>query len=209
MGFQYNKRKYKVRVAKIFFRCFLENMNNNISFGANFIQKIPIKKYSYDTKTYNPLNANFIELKPSNAKDVNALGDIAFDFGGDSFANNIYAQAKIHSKHPDEKYRYFALTQQDNDFDRLSISKILGVALTKKRVDGTTELENLQVHPKFVYSWGPPSIKRIGSAILDCLKEFNDKIILNSSPNATKFYEKNSFMRIDPKIRRYFWSKES
>uniref|UniRef100_UPI004027D2B5 hypothetical protein n=1 Tax=Candidatus Scatousia sp. TaxID=3085663 RepID=UPI004027D2B5 len=184
-------------------------MNNNITFGANFIQKIPIKKYSYNTKTYNSLNANFIELKPSNAKDVNALGDIAFDFGGDSFANNIYVQAKINSKHPDEKYRYFALTEQDNDFEKLNVNQILGVALTKKKLDGVTELENLQVHPKFVYSWGPPSIKRVGSAILDCLKEFNDKIILNSSPNATKFYEKNAFMRIDPKIRRYFWSKES
>ena len=188
------------------------NMDNNISFGARFVQKIPIKKYSFEDKIYKQATANLVELDPFDIKDVHTLGNIADEFGGDSFANNVYIDAKSAYKRNNRAttdMRIFALTKQEDTFDKLKDREILGIVETSNKAEKSIEIEYLQTHPKFIYPWGPAAIKRIGSAILDCLKSFNDKITLRSSPNATFFYKKNGFEKVDPNKRIFVWNKEN
>ena len=69
-------------------------MINNITFGANFIQKMPIKKYSAKDKNYTLSYASLVELNPHDINDVKALDEIAFNFGNDSYVDNIALDIK-------------------------------------------------------------------------------------------------------------------
>lgn len=71
-------------------------MINNITFGANFIQKMPIKKYSAKDKNYTLSYASLVELNPHDINDVKALDEIAFNFGNDSYVDNIALISKEH-----------------------------------------------------------------------------------------------------------------
>lgn len=186
-------------------------MENNISFGARFLRQIPIKKYSYENKIYKDANENFVELSPFDIRDVHALDDISKEFGGDTFVNNIYIDAKLAYKRDNrenETMGIFALTRQRDNYEKLNADDILGVAEISKFDNGEIELDYLQVHPQFIYSYGPPYFKRIGSAILDCLKAVYKKIQLHSAPSATLFYKKNGFENIKEGTRLYQWVKE-
>lgn len=185
------------------------SMNNNITFGARFIQKIPINTYCFEKKIYTPDTANFVEFMPADSKDICVLGDIAQDFGGDSFANNVYIHAKYFRNNEASRARFFGLTKQNSDYENLNPNKVLGVCEITKKSEHTNEIEYLQVHPRFVYPCGPRPIKRIGTAILDCIKEFSNKITLRASYNSGKFYKKNDFTEINPEKRLYLWTKEN
>ena len=185
-------------------------MNNNISFGANFIKSVPIKKYIPDKKLYTETSANFVELSPFDKKDVLALKEIAYEFGDDSYANNIYFNAQFAFKRNNinsEDMGVFALTEQNDKYEFLDARKVLGLAEVSKKEHFNAELEYLQVNPQFLNKLDKPEFKHIGTAILDCLKEFYNSIKLNSSPNAKSFYIRNEFIETNPETRTYFWKK--
>ena len=189
--------------------CFILAMKNNqISFEARFIKPLPIKKYSYETKSYMNTSSKLIEFDPTDLKDVKDLENIAKDFGGDSFANNIYIHAKYQNEHhPESKVRYLGITQQKEDLNNLDVSKILGVAEITNKMPNEAELDFLQVHPQYLKSYWPPSIKHTGTAIINYLKECYNKISLKSSANATFFYKKNGFTLVDRQKRLFEWKR--
>lgn len=187
-------------------------MENNISFGARFLRTIPIKKYSYENKIYKPANENFVELSPFDLNDVKSLDNIAREFGGDTYVNNVYMDAKMayNRNNPEtEDIGLFILTRQHCNYNTLNPDEVLGVAEISKFDNSEIELDYLQVHPQYVYSFGPPFIKRIGSAILDCLKEAYKKIIVRSAPSATLFYKKNGFERVKEGTNLFHWERSS
>ena len=184
-------------------------MDNNISFGARFIKKIPIMEYSFTDKVYKQKMANFVEFMPADSKDVCVLGDIAQDFGGDSFANNVYIHAKYFRNNDASRARFFGLTKQNSDYENLNPHNVLGVCEISKKAESSNEIEYLQVHPRYIYPCGPRAVKRIGTAILDCIKEFSSRITLRASYNSGTFYKKNDFIEINPEKRLYLWPKEN
>ncbi len=185
-------------------------MDNNISFGARFIKKLPVLKYSYEKKLYNPASVGMVELNPLDLRDVKALDSIARDFGGDSFVNNIYIEAKLAYKNDNQScddMGIFALTRQRKNFEELNPDDILGVAEISKFENGEIELDYLQVHPQYIYSFGPPYIKKIGTAIVNYLKETYETIKLSATSSATLFYIKNGFTRVKENSNRFIWRK--
>ncbi len=184
-------------------------MNNNISFGANFIQKLPIKKYSYEKKIYTTDFANFVEFNPHDKNDVKALYEIARDFGGDTYAGNIYYDIKAASEKTvkDPNIRYFALTNQNGNFEDIEARNILGLTEIKKLNNKEIQIKYLQTHPQYLYSRGLPFIKRVGTAIINYFKLYNDKIHLISTPGVYLFYEKKGFRRISPHVYSMVWEK--
>ncbi len=178
---------------------------NQISFEARLIKNVPIKKYSFEKKSYIEELSKLIEFDPADTKDIENLENIAKDFGGDSFANNIYIHAKYLKKHIGENGRYIGLTRQKDNLDKLDASQILGIAEITNKTQKEIELEYLQVHPQYLHSYWPPSIKHTGTAILNYLKECYNKITLKSSANATFFYKKNGFIQLDEKKRLFEW----
>lgn len=178
-----------------------------ISFEARFIKNVPVKKYSYFKKSYQEEPSKLIEFDPKDSIDIENLENIAKDFGGDSFANNIYIHAKYLKEHLEENVRYIGITRQKDNLDKLDASQVLGVAELTNKTSKEIELEFLQVHPQYLNSYYRPSIKNTGTAILNYLKECYDRITLKSSPNATFFYKKNGFTQIDVKKRLFEWKR--
>ena len=179
-------------------------MNNIISFGAQFVQKLPIKKYSYENKIYTKDYANLVELNAGDSKDLQAIENIAIDFGGDSYANNIYNSSK--SSRNNNKSRLFALTKQTDNFENLNAYDVYGIAKISKIKNAEIELEYLQVHPRYIYT-KRPFVKGVGSSILDYLKLVNNKICLYYTPSAYMFYKKNGFKKLSPDGNIMLWEK--
>lgn len=185
-------------------------MQSKVSFGAYFIDNVPLHKYSYQDKKYIPARASFLRLDPKNKNDFHTISEVTDGFGGDSFANNIYASAKIVRKNPDSdsgKCCFYALTKQNDRFERLNPDNVLGIAMTSKISDNKVELEYLQVHPQYIYSFDPPYFKRIGSAILQGLKNLYSHILVKSAPSACSFYEFNDFHPVSGRNRVFEWEK--
>ena len=55
-------------------------MDNNISFGARFLQKLPVLKYSYEKKLYQPSTADIVDLNPFDINDVKSVEEMAKEF---------------------------------------------------------------------------------------------------------------------------------
>lgn len=188
-------------------------MENNISFGARFIKKLPVLKYSYEHKFYKPSSANFVQINPYDKNDVKALNLIAQDFGEKAYADDIYVDVKKAYERNDPAWdadmEVFALTKQVGNFNELNPDEVLGVAEITKNNNKEIELEYLSTNPQYIYSYEPPCIKKIGTAIINFLKEKYDKILLNSSPSAREFYRKNGFTLINENFNKFMWKRDN
>ena len=103
-------------------------MINNITFGANFIQKMPIKKYSAKDKNYTLSYASLVELNPHDINDVKALDEIAFNFGNDSYVDNIALDIKRAYKRNNqtsEPFSAIVLTKQTDNFEHLKAKDVI------------------------------------------------------------------------------------
>lgn len=186
-------------------------MINNITFGANFIQKMPIKKYSAKDKNYTLSYASLVELNPHDINDVKALDEIAFNFGNDSYVDNIALDIKRAYKRnnqTNEPFSAIVLTKQTDNFEHLKAKDVIGTAEISKIKNGEIELVYLQANPQFVYSFEPRQIKNIGTSILDYLKQVNNKIRLISSSSSINFYLKNKFKMVSLDSCRMIWEKK-
>ena len=164
----------------------------NINFKANYINTGTVKKID---RSFNYLahDASFVSLNPKNKKDVLALESINGDWDCSflrSICNNLYRYSK--------RTRLYALTTQEKNFEDLNPKQILGIAVGEHNKDQGFYLDFLQTNPKHIKGSSPyPDYKNIGTAILNCIKQFYGikYIKADSVPTAFNFYIKNEFNR--------------
>ena len=99
----------------------------------------------------------------------------------------------------------YLLTEQNEKFDRLKSSKILGMANMKQWFDSSDELAYLQTRPDSMHNLKRRPFKGIGKALIDTIKDMYKEIELTASYSAEQFYEKQDFKIIDPDYKRYRW----
>ena len=94
-----------------------------------------------------------------------------------------------------------AVTKQKQDFEMLNENDILGVLQTRRTKEKKLEIENLQVSPTANYNAINRDFMKIGSALLDSVKQiFSDKeIFVTVKEGTTPFYKKNGFININKK----------
>ncbi len=176
-----------------------------INFKAHYVQQIQIKKL--DNNVYKPQNVNFIEIDTSSLSDIEAINQVSPNWEDHSFADNIaYNLTQIKKgRFNKDLFRFFALTKQNDNYEKLNSDDILALAEIEKKSETNIFINYLQVDPKIVYCLEKPPIKRCGSAMLDCLKiMFNNKnIFLNS--RSKNFYLKNNFVEIFKNV--FVWNK--
>lgn len=197
---------------------------NQISFKGAFINPVNIKKI--DGNQYKDFQASFVELNPKDRADIDMLNKIQMTWRGD-FTETIFNSAFCSSFIDNDKKKFYALTSQQDSFDKLDAKKVLGVVELNK-LKHINRIEFLQVNPNYIVgkpkSWigklfsstrnkeqSLPLFKRVGSAILDSLKKITDKPLdLLSVENATGFYRKNGFVRKSIFNSHYFiWRKNN
>ncbi len=177
-----------------------------ITFQANYLNSATIQRIN----NYKPCSKKiaFIELNPNSVSDVLALHKTAIKWdknGGEGFAYDI-----CRAINKGIKDRFFALTTQQDNFDRLNSNQILAEAQVKTENEGEEFIEYLQVDPDNTNLAAEPQFSHIGSTMLHCLKTlFNGKKIgLDSVKSAILFYLKNGFKDIGSSSddeRRMLW----
>lgn len=186
------------------------DMNNNITpvnFGATFIKSVEIKKFNPKTNLYKPIKASVVKYDVYNKYDLKSMKTAVRDWNGQVFAENIVENAgeMRDSDYKKAQNQIYLLTEQNENFDRLKSSKILGMANMKQWFDSSDELAYLQTRPDSMHTFKRRPFKGVGKALIDTMKDMYKKIELTASYSAKQFYEKQDFKIIDPDYRRYRW----
>lgn len=197
-------------MAKNIFRNLKKNMiSNNISFGAKFLSSPTIQKYDRAKNIFVDKGVSLVQFEPQNRSDKLAIKIANNKWGRYFIGQSIYLCADMLSKKEASKEvnKILMLTEQTDNFKKLDATKILALAQTQQNKNLPMELKWLQVDPKFQYSNGGRTIKHVGKAIVDTLKNIYDELILDSSPNSKRFYIKQGFELVDDINARFLWEK--
>lgn len=197
-------------MAKNIFRNFKKNMiSNNISFGAKFLYSSTIQKYDRAKNIFVDKGVSLVQFEPQNRYDKLAIKIANNKWGRYFIGQSIYLCADMLSKKEASKEvnKILMLTEQTDNFKKLDATKILALAQTQQNKNLPMELKWLQVDPKFQYSNDGRTIKHVGKAIVDTLKNIYDELILDSSPNSKRFYIKQGFELVDDINARFLWKK--
>ena len=171
------------------------NYKSNISFSAKFKNPVEILKKDI-AGNYAPYEVAFIELEPNNKNDIKALANLnKYWSDKEQYVSSIYATALVLRDNEDLQNftRIFAVTEQNDKFEKLNGEKILGLTEVSTRKPKEYYISYIQVNPRNVFSISP-EFKRVGTRILDSIKSMADRIVLSpNSRNTAKFYEENGF----------------
>lgn len=184
------------------------NYNHQINFGAKF--KNPVEILRKDSNGFfKPHRASFVEIEPQNWDDIKALAKIDHYWAeNDQYACNIYTDALSLHHNYDPNFKFFAITEQNDKFEKLNDEKILGLAEIKQQKPRDFHISYIQVDSRNVYSL-EPNFKKVGTRILDSIKAFADRITLNPDSHGTeKFYAQNDFHPFDNLRGIWEWTRE-
>ena len=172
-------------------------MTNNISFKAQFIKPVYIKRVI--DKDNSKCLASFIELNQANINDVKTIELLNKEWGDKAkYLKNIYSsicnnfKTKIES--PDSKI--YALTTQISDLENLNPSSIQGVVEVIPTPSKDLFISFIQANPENMHKSKDRVYSKIGTEIIETLKKLfpRKKLTTISGNNSQSFYEKNNFI---------------
>lgn len=186
---------------------------NNITFGTKLINYQEIKKYNSKTKKYEPYNSAFVEIEPRNVNDMLAVNGTQYRWYDEEYASDIAYTAELLNSgvFDSKKHKIYALVSPEFNAKELRTCDILALAEMELKEQSYPRLERLQVDPELIYNpffVAQRPFKRVGSGVLDSLKNIYNAIILSASCSATTFYEKNDFKRINLPRLIYLWKSK-
>ena len=184
-----------------------------ISFQAHPMKFRPTAiKLNHEESRYDEEQVSLVEIDLGNKDDIKALGKISNDWACAMLVGNIYSEAKEMSEIEDDllDYRFFVLTSQKDNFENLDPDKILSICEVEESNDGNDAfVEYIEANPDCMLTVFP-EYKRVGSALLDGLKYYYNKISLYSIPteDVLDFYDRNDFKPKSAASKRCLeWSK--
>lgn len=178
-----------------------------ITFGANFVQNINVKKLTPEL-SYKDKEVNFVKIDLSNSNDLKTLETTAQNWKNCTFADNIFYNANIQANNikASKNFEFYALTTQVDDFKNLLAEKILGLMEIKKKTDENIHIDYVQIDPEIIYMENQP-YKKCGSAMLTCLKKIFETKLITLTGSIENFYLQNGFKKAEGSNIRYYWQK--
>ena len=170
-----------------------------INFKASYIHSTNILKKE-PNQGFIPHQVAFVEVEPTNFEDILAINNanIKWD-GGETLASHIiYNMNSIYKKLPQIKEKkFYALTTQQDSFEKLEPESILGLAEVSKLNNETQEIDYLQLNPKYLGK--VRELIKMGDAIMKSIKALfpNKMLEVNSSATAINFYRRNGFLPLN------------
>lgn len=166
-----------------------------ISFKASYIGTSNIQIQNKNG-VWSDKPSSFVRLHPQCPRDFLTIGRTAIlwyknNNARPTLASSIYNDAAYDY----ENLHYYALTEQQSDFEELIPEKILGFAEIKPIRKDLHEIVFLQVNPEKNYKNKNRNVKNIGSSIINALVKYFPKknIILEPASEALNFYLKQGF----------------
>lgn len=184
-------------------------MNNSVNFRAKLLNPVKIQRYNPETDKYNNSEASFIEIKPKCKSDIKAMQELVNDWYDAQYAHSIYDDMlEMGNQKPEIKSRFFAVTTQNEQLNRLDSSKILGITELSLNNKKEPLIKFIQVSPEIVEPLLKASFKHVGTEILNSLKKIYNSLTSYSSLSYPDFYLKNGFELINDVLFRFRWVKK-
>lgn len=174
-----------------------------ISFKANLISQEYIRKRNADN-TFSSMPVSFVQLDGKSKSEVMAVRKLADRWSyGDEYAGNIsdcMLEALYGGRENNDKF--YAITKQTENLDKLNGEDILALALTSLSSTGENCIDYAQVEPKYVatlpeYLHGEkiPLYKKIGTALFDGIERmFKHKdLYLFTMEDNLKYYKRRGY----------------
>lgn len=173
-----------------------------VNFKANYVNSTYIRRYNPLTKKFVPQSVSFVEFNHKDRHDIRTLRKVSKSWTGASYARNIYQYAKTK---PDK--RTFAITKQEDHFEKLEPDKILSLCQLAREDYKNYCIEFLETKPEYQQENKSREYKRIGSRTLHSLKKrFYDKTIkVNYLFTKIEFYMNNGFDFKDSMFGDLIW----
>ena len=169
-----------------------------INFTANYITTTKIIKN--ENGKQNKTDVAIVELDKNDKNDIKSLHRVASKWEEDkaySYAYHIYHDATKGYEYKDTICEhYYALTRQEENFEKLNERDILGLMLFTETTNDYNQINWLQTEPlSNHYVRTNKAYKGIGQAMVDFVKEtfFDKKITLSADKSALEFYKKQGF----------------
>lgn len=170
-----------------------------INFKANYIHSTNILKKD-KVQGFIPHQVAFVEIDPKNYEDVVAINNANTNWdNGETLSTYITHNInKIYKRDSQLKEkRFFALTLQEDKFEKLEEKSILGLTEISKLDENTQEIDYIQLNPKYLGKIR--EYIKMGNAILKSIKAlYPNKILeLSSNGSAINFYRRNGFLPLN------------
>lgn len=183
----------------------------NVSFKAKFIQNASVLRINKDN-SLKETPVSFVKMSELDTEDMYAMNKIANNYkrafneqmskkddpDSENYAESIRNNFNHIYNNPDMRgYKdFFALTTQQEGFEYIDNQKVLGLAETFNDVLGDfLEIRFLQTNPLHKFGENTRELKKIGTTILDCLRNYfkGRTIYLQADYNVIDFYKKYGF----------------
>ena len=175
-----------------------------INFTGTYLSQAQIKKMDKNNK-YVKHDVSFVQIHPTNNNDISTLKKTSKIWEDKpsllSFANMIYEDAKnIHDEEFDTGiHKFYALTNQKNNFEKLLPNEILGLTeVTHYPKSTKMNIDLLEVHPEYNYLSENSNYKKVVEALINNIKNIFEgkEITVRAISSALDFYIKNGFKQI-------------
>lgn len=171
-------------------------MNYSINFKGKYIKPVFIKSKA-DDGAYKNHKVSIVELDYHSCSDTKTINKVASNWNSrKTFAEDIaQTMTNFHkNNYLTTPKRFFVLTEQKDSFKKVNSDDILAVAQVTRR-ENNLWVDFLQVKPEFTMFEENAKYKKIGTGVLNFIKEaFNEyPIVLSPVRTAVDFYKKNGF----------------
>ena len=179
-----------------------------LSFKAVKKEYMPtVKELDANTLKYNDKKISFVELNSFNTNDMITLNNISKDWDKSMFAKSIYQDAQNINEFEDIdcNVKFYAITTQNKNHEKLIPEKILGLCEIKEEGYKKAFVEFVESNPESINN-PYAKYKAIGNGIFQALKNYYDNISLQSTVTALKFYERQGFKPVEKYSRILHWT---
>ena len=172
-----------------------------ISFKGNHIgTSSVIQRYNFLDVTSN-CPVSFVEMNPFDESDVCSMNKVAYIWGNNGGESSLISDIfQYEGKSTnDVESRYFVLTKQNEDFDKIRPSKVLGIVKTTNAGKNSVEIDGVQVNPFYVYNNPYSDLSEVGKTMMKLLQDnFSDKNLFAYVPkNVIPFFKKLGWTMTD------------
>lgn len=184
------------------------NYSQTLSFKAVKKEYMPtVKELDTNTLKYNDKKVSFVELNSFNTNDMITLNNISEDWDKSMFAESIYQDALNINELEDIdcNVKFYAITTQNKNHEKLIPEKILGLCEIKEEGYKKAFVEFVESNPESINN-PHAKYKAIGNGIFEALKNYYDNISLQSTVTALEFYERQGFKPIEKYSRILHWA---
>ena len=174
--------------------------NHNTSFQGIYKGTVKINELKNGLKL--PKDVSVVELNPRDKHDLKVLDKLSetwekADFSDRIFCNAVAATAK--NADPSQ-YKFFIITKQNKDFDKIKAKDVLAQAqidFDEYHIKNKVWIDFLEVKPETKYGTEKRKYSDIGKRFLDYFKSAYKGKTLSLVPtdSAKPFYEKQNFIR--------------